>query len=243
MYNFGGKRKWQIRSSRWLLVEMGLKSKSFQILRECCSWVQCALKKENDQLRELDEIAAGIEEQDSGQRELLKNKAKNICASGNANEIDRQAFSFFAELRAYEEFDDRSHKVEFLAEKSDRKIPDLKVWKNGDAVFVEVKRIRSPFAEDEDLRTKGYHSGDVNKAFREGLKNKIEDFVKDALKKFNSVEATSEQRVLVIDYAIAIDSIVQVPEDRRTLDGILGQDYFKSLERKHGIQILRRKYF
>jgi hypothetical protein len=224
--------------------EIELKSESFRILQECSSWVQRALAQGNDQLRELDEIAAGIEEHDSGQRELLKNKAKNICASGNANEIDRQAFSFFAELKAYKEFSDKSYNVAFLAEESNRKTPDLKVWKDGSVIFGEVKRIRSPFDEDENLRTKDSHFGDVNEKFREGLRKKIEYFVEDALEKFDSVGATvKEQRILVIDYAIATNTIVKISEAERHLDGILGSEYFRELKEKYNIQISRRKYF
>lgn len=238
-------------------MESNLKSEMFKKLKKYSWWVQNALNLDiQDKARQilinLDNVALEAE-QDRNNLVVLQDRIKFICQkegsylgtfyrqlSDEQVEKEDQLFSFFAELKAYEELIGKSYSdVKFLPE-SGKKQPDLQC----NTLFLEAKRIRQPQKEKEGLR-KGHLVGDINTEFRNGLKKKIKYFITDALSKFNEVSAKGkENRILVIDYQAGIDPLVAIPNySRGELTEIFDKEYFSSLEKENRVTIWTRKYF
>jgi hypothetical protein len=236
-------------------------SETFKIL-DCTWWVQNAYQPYSSvkkTLEKLDSLSSNIEKSSLSNKKELIYKAKNICGKRcfrdlkalkqskmdkKEHESERKLFSFFAELLVYEEIYNKGFKdIKFLPEQKEKQ-PDLIIKKENGKTYVEVKQIREPLKEDDNLRSYSFHSGFVNQKFRESLKKKIGDFICDAKQKFKSVKIDDkESRVIVIDFQEGIDTIQIEDKMRRDLVGILGKDFFNNLEVVHNMTILTRKYF
>jgi CRISPR/Cas system-associated endoribonuclease Cas2 len=247
---------------RKIIKKYNFMSETFKILDKCSWWVQNSYQSysgSKDLLKELDCIATRIEKTSQENKNIIIKKANNLCNSKknwrgksqkelekNDRERERNIFSFFAELKAYNELKNEEFlDIIFLKEIKNKKTPDLKAEKENKIFYIEVKRIRSPKEEDEVLRSTEQHSGSVNPQFRKPLKKKIGDFICDAKQKFDQqdVNLSKEQKTLILDFDPGIDARLCVNFNTPKLNKIFGDNYFQELEKTHNITIWVRKYF
>jgi len=237
-------------------------SETFKILNRCSWWVQNGYQpfsgSDKDLLNELDYIAAFFE-QDNQNKEILKQKANNLCASDDKNwkgitqretnfkerERERQISSFFAELKAANELLEKKFCSILFLEEGKNKMPDIYAQKEELDYYIEVKRIQSPKDEDEALRSKGVYCGNINKNFASPLKKKILDFIKDAVEKFRQKNKflKNEQKILILDFEPGIDARSYIKNRTPELDTVFRKEFFKNLEKEYSITIWRRGYF
>jgi len=241
---------------------MNFQSKIFKKLNEYCWWIQAASSnpsRSKKLLINLDKIAFEAEKRNL---KTLQEKIKKFCSGPQKNylinngdsyqsiitldkkerEMHRQLFDFFTELMVYSELRENNFEdILFIPEERVSK-PDIQAKKNNKKFFFEVKNLNPPRNEEESLITTGWYTGDINIHFKENMKKKINYFICDACKKFNSLKNVSE-KVLVINYQEGIDAIVEIEPVKRDLDGILGNDYFLKIEKENNITVWRRKYF
>lgn len=236
-------------------------SETFKIL-DCTWWVQNAYQGYSSVkkvMKKLDFIAKDIEKSCTENKKELISKAKKICGGKNGknwkavsqtkmskkeHEKERQLFSLFAELSAYDEFNKNDYENTILLPEQKYKQPDMIAENKDKKVYIEIKQIRAPFEEDDNLRSYSNYSGFVNTNFRQSVQNKILDFVCDARKKFECVKAhNKDSKFLILDYQEGIDVVAQLEDNQRNLDGIFSKEFFENLEKIHNMNILRRKYF
>lgn len=256
------KSKWEqmTQCNGEILTNHDFISQTFNILNRCSWWVQNAYQPYSgakELLHELDCIASCLE-QNERNGGILREKAKRLCSQKKSwhgkrqqelkasdREIERQIFSFFAELKAAQKLLKNGFtNICFLPENNGRKTPDLSARKDGKTYYIEVKRIQNPREEDEALRSSGVHSGVVIASFRGPLQKKIGDFICDAKEKFNQQDQNlqKEQKILILDFNPGIDARLNV-NFNATLNDIFSEKYFNQLERTHDITIWPRKFF
>lgn len=232
---------------------MELRSETFKILLKYNNWwTKNAFKKESKLLKDLDNIAF-LAEKDKGNLEVSREKIKKFCKENISeklkwhnltnpqNERLKQFFSFFAELMTYDELRKRNFTdIKFLREAGCQS--DLNAKKEEKNIFIEVKRKRLSKSEEETVKSGKLYDG--SGPYNEALKKSVEDFIKDALKKFNAVSAKEIQhRILVIDFEPGDGTQFIIETKQPTLANVLTANYFKGLKKKFQITIWTANYF
>lgn len=244
-----------------IMADVFFKSEVFKELSRNSWWVQCSCQdysSMDELVKKLDEISFQAELTTENSILLLK-KVKGIypseCACDFRNKTTRELndnqrinnnklFSFFAELKVFDELFNKNFTNIKFVEESDGKTPDLSAVLDKETFYIEVKRFFRPLDEDKKLWSNGSYSSFANSGYKDGLMKKVEYSVEEAKKKFNYVNiADKNKRILVIDYESGIDTLLRVGKDKRNLESIFGLKFWDDLEKSENLTIWLRKYF
>lgn len=252
---------------------MKLQSKMLQKYQNKSWWIQNTIErkdafKNRNTLQKMDDIIFEIEKNDKQSAKIIKDKFVSSIFGIDNKMIDRnipykeldnkeiakinKILNFSVELRIYQELKRRGYqKVVFVKENG---LPDLRATYKSKSVSVEVKNLNISKIESEKLRISKPYENIADKILlpgfesktKRGLRNKINSFVSDALKKFKNVKCNFPdcKRILAINYMEGFQIWVMVRKNKeRNLLGIFGKRYISHLERENKITIWTRKYF
>lgn len=242
------------------IIRPNLKSDTLNKLYVSSWWLQAASTDVARQeskiiLNSIDDVCFRLEKQSENKKILLE-KVRQLSWVGSKDyqsisDIDyknikelteqeqehrRRVWDFINELRTCVWLEQESFSNIEIIPIGKKKTPDIRATKDNMTHHIEVKTLHVP--RDEEVRLLSYEveARDVEIGYREGLKNKVISFIKDAENKFDV--SGSQNKILVIHYSLSISATITNAPDERNLEDILGGDFFSDLEKDKKINIV-----